>query len=289
MKKTQYTVTEGRGPVPLCYSGNKRIFHGLALSALSAMRRTKRPLHIYILTMDLTSVNPKFQAISAGQAAALDNVARRYHPESRVILLDATQSFENNLIRSKNVKTGYTPYTLLRLLLDEFDVPEKLLYIDVDTMCVSDIAQLYDIEIEGYEFAAVADVVGRHWIRPSYCNAGVLLLNVPEMKKTGLFAAARKRVNKVKMFMPDQSALNFLSRRKLILPDRFNEQRAIKENTVIKHFCKGFKWYGPFFRLYNYKQWDRENVHTRLNIHEFDDDYEEYDRLDEEFHFREIE
>ncbi len=284
-KLTKYTVTPSNGVIPVCFSGNRKIFHGIVLCVLSILKHTQRPVTVYILTMDLSHLDPRFTSITEGQCAALDKIVKSYNAENSVVRIDHTKEFQEEFAKSKNVKTGFTPYTISRLLLDKFPVPDKTLYIDVDTMLCSDIAQLYDVDMDGWEFAAALDVVGCHWVRPTYCNAGVLLLNIAEMKKTGLFVKARRRVNKVKMFMPDQSALNFLVKRKMILPAKFNEQRTIKPDTVIKHFCQGFKWYGPFFKLYNYKQWDRENVHEKLNIHDFDDLYALYDDFDEKYDF----
>lgn len=279
-------------PLPLCYSGNKRVFEGLTLSVLSVLKMTPRAINVYVLTMDLTEENPSFEAISDAQIETLNTIVKEYNPDNAVIKLDATEEFKREFSKSKNKKTNYTPYSMLRLLLDYFDVPEKLLYLDVDTMCCSDLSQLYDIDLGDSEFAASRDVVGSHWVRlgfaPNYCNSGVLLMNVAKMKETGLFRKTRKRVLKRRMFMPDQSALNFLCTKKTVLPYRFNEQRKIKPDTVVKHFCKGFKWYGPFFTLYNYKQWDRTNVHEKLNIHDFDDLYELYDGYAERFEFEKL-
>jgi len=271
--------------IPICYSSNSKIFHGIVLSVLSVLKNTKESITVYLLTMDLTHLNPNFKPISAEQAAALDEIVKSYNPENKAVLLDNTKEFIGEFANSKNLKTGYTPYTITRLLLDMADVPSKLIYLDVDTMCCSDIARLYNEDIEGWELAMVKDIVGHIWVRYNYCNAGVLLLNLDEIKKTGLFVRARKRVNKRKMFMPDQSAINFLAKKKKILPYKFNEQRKIKEDTVIKHFCQGFKWYGPFFKLYNYKQWDRDALHEKLNVHDFDDIFEVYDKLDEKYNF----
>ena len=78
--------------------------------------------------------------------------------------------------------------------------------------------------------------------------------------------------------MPDQSALHRLHECRLILPRRFNEQRKPREDTVVKHFCRGIRWF-PFFYIYNYKQWERDKVHKKLKLFCFDDIYEEYDRL----------
>lgn len=273
--------------INVCYSSNSKIFHGIVLSVLSMLQHVKESVTVYLLTMDLTHINPNFKPISKEQAAALEEIVKSYNPENAVVLIDATEKFIAEFSKSKNIKTGYTPYTITRLLLDLIDnIPKKVIHIDVDTMVCSDIKQLYDVDVDGWEVAMVKDIVGHHWVRPSYCNAGVILMNLEEIKKTGLFVKARKRVNKVKMIMPDQSAINFLAKRKKILPYKFNEQRTIKPDTVIKHFCKGFKWYGPFFTLYNYKQWDRDAVHEKLGIHDFDGVYEIYDKLDEKYSFK---
>lgn len=285
-KFTKYEVVKSDCNIPVCYSGNKKVFHGIVLSVLSMVKKTERSITVYIMTMDLTHINPNFTAITQEQADTLDKIVKEYNPKSCVKLIDNTKEFIEKFSKSKNLKTGYTPYTISRLLLDLYDVPEKILYIDVDTMCCSDIGKLYDINVDGWEFGAVLDRVGHRFVRPTYCNAGVLLLNFKEIKQTGLFEKARNYVIRKRLFMPDQSALNFNAKRKMVLPYKFNEQYEITSDTVIKHFCKGFIWYGPFFKLYNYKQWDRENVRNKLNIHDFDDIYEIYDTLDEKYDFK---
>lgn len=266
--------------IPVVYSGNKRIFHGLALAALSVVKRCSRPVVIYILTMGLTDVDKRFTAITDRQAQALDAAIKTVNADSRVIKIDVSEVFRKELIKSKNLKNNYTPYAMLRLLMDSFDLPDRVIYMDIDTMACSDISELYDIDIKNYEFAATLDKVGHIYVRPKYCNSGVLYMNLEKMRETRLLERARQKVIKRKMFMPDQSALNFLAKSKLILPYRFNEQRNIKEDTVIKHFCRYFKWFGPFFKLKNIKQWEREKVHEILQIHDFDDIYELYDGLD---------
>ena len=61
--------------------------------------------------------------------------------------------------------------------------------------------------------------------------------------------------------------------------NKFNEQRTIKEDTVIKHFCKGIKFYLFIPRVYNYNQWQRDKVHKKLKIHDFDDIYGDFDAI----------
>lgn len=267
--------------IPVCYCGNDKVFQGVVLSALSMANNTAEPLFIYLLTADLAEINEKYAPLREEHRKTLEEILQSKNAQSRVKILDATEYYKEFLSGGKNERSAYTPYAQLRLFLDKFALSGKLLYLDADVMCLKDAKELYSVDMTGYEFAAARDAVGRIFIYPNYCNSGVLLLNLDEIRKTGLFEKCIKKVKGRRMFMPDQSALNFKAKKKLILPRKFNEQRGIREDTVFKHFCKGFKWYGPFFRLYNYKQWDRTAVREKLKIRAFDGIYGEYDEWKE--------
>lgn len=265
--------------VSVCYSGNKKVFPGLLLSVLSLAKYTQRPLHLYILSMDLHEQDAAYLPFSENQIHILNRVLKEKNAESRAELIDVGERFRKDLLSGKNLKNYYTPYAQLRLYLSELEgLPDKLIYLDIDTMAASDIGQLYDVDIDGYEYAAALDYMGKFWVAPDYCNSGVLLLNLPELRRTGLFPRVRRYMAEHRMFMPDQTALHRLHRKRLILPMRFNEQRQIKQDTVVKHFCRGIFWF-PFFHLYNIKQWERDAVHKRLKIYYYDDLYEKYDCL----------
>lgn len=265
--------------IPVCYCGNRRIFGGIFMSVLSIAKKTESALDIILLTMDLHEDNETWLPFTEEQRVLMENTLKGYNPDSRVSIIDVTDLQKEHLSRGKNNKNAYTPYASIRLFLDLLDVPEKIVYLDADVMCCGNIEEYYDIDVSEYEFGATLDVVGHNFFPYEYCNSGVLLLNMPKIRETGLFAKARRRVCKRWMMMPDQSALNFLCVAKLVLPYRFNEQRAIKEDTVFKHFCMGFKRRGIIITSYNYKQWHRAEVHEKLGIHDFDGIYEEYDRI----------
>lgn len=260
------------------YSGNRAIFKGILLSVLSALKNTKNSLTVHILTADLTNLNPKFLPITSEDAEPLKVALEEHDPKGSVVIHDLSETFMRTFANGKNNVSGYTPYTLLRLFLDDDEMPEKLIYLDADTMVCGNLAELYDINIDDYEFAGVVDYMGEYWMGAEYINAGVLLLNMKNIRASGLFDKARHMVNTKKMMMPDQSALNKYVVRKLIIPRRFNEQRGIKPDTIVKHFNKGIKWL-PFFHIYNYKQWQRDKVHKKLKIFCFDDVYETFDGL----------
>lgn len=265
--------------IPICYCGNRRIFKGVLLSAMSVIKNTDDALDIILCTMDLSDICSDWLPFTNEQAELVDRLAKNKNKESRARILDMTDAYLEHLSGGANARNLYTPYATLRLLLDLYEVGDKLIYLDADVMCRKNINELYSIDIKEYELAAALDKMGHFWINKAYCNSGVLLMNMDMIKNTKLFERARELIKRKRMVMPDQSALNELASKKLILPYRFNEQRDIKTDTVIKHFCKGFKLFGIVPRLYNYKQWDIDMVHKRLKIFEFDDIYEEYDLI----------
>ena len=272
-------VSMQENTISVCYSGNKRVFPGLLLSVLSLAKFTDRPLRVYALTMDLHEVDPAFIPFSDEQIAVLDAVLKEKNPESAAMRIDVSDKFRAELADGKNTENFYTPYTLLRLYMDGFEMfPDKIVYLDIDTMCASDIGQLYDVDLGDAEYGAVLDHMGKFWINRHYCNAGVLLLNLARIRETKLFARAREYVYTHKMMMPDQTALHRLCTKRGYLPRRFNEQRDLRDDTGVKHFCRGIRWV-PFFHIYNYKQWERDKVHKKLKIFYFDDLYEKFDAL----------
>lgn len=265
--------------INVVYSGNSAVFEGIMLSVLSMVKKTSQPIFCRILTMNLQDINPAYHPITNGQARLLERVMQEYgNADNRVVVLDMTALYREKL-EGRNKNSEYTPYSHIRLLLDLLtDLPDKLIYLDVDTMLCRDVAELDEVDISQYEFGAALDYMGRVFIGRTYTNAGVLLLNMVEIKRSGLFERSRKLLQTKWMKLGDQSAINRCAKRKLILPMKFNEQRAIKQDTVVKHFCKGIRFF-PLFYIYNYKQWNREKVHKKLKIHDFDDVYELFDQI----------
>lgn len=269
--------------IHICYGGNRRVFPGLLLSALSIIKHTDRPVRLYVLSMDLHEQDACYLPFSEQQMEVLNAVLREKNPESGALLIDVGDAYRRSLAGGKNKKSYYTPYATLRLYLNELDgLPDKLLYLDIDTMCRSDVSELYDTDVSCCEFAGVPDRLGKFFVNRHYCNSGVLLLNMKRIRENKLFERVRDYVASHRMFTPDQSALNKLAERKLLLPRKFNEQSKPSAETVIKHFCRDVRFL-PFFHTYNVKQWHREKVHNKLKIHDFDDIYEQYDKLAERY------
>ncbi len=263
--------------INLLLCGNEKVFDGALTELISITNKTKESVTCYIFTMDITRIKPEYKPISDEQIDFLDDVVKFKNSENNIVKVDVTELYENEFGNCKNENAYCTPYTLLRLLADLIpDIPDKLLYLDIDMMAQDDISKLYNIDISEYEYAAVKEKYGHWFIKADYINAGMLLLNMKKIKETELLGKARTLIKSTKMLFADQDAIYRSTTKKLLLPRIYNEQGSFKRNdTVICHFAKRLLFF-PYPRIENYKQWHVEEVHKVLKCHMFDEDLEEY-------------
>ena len=115
--------------------GNKKVFDGALTQLISMTNRTKEPLHVFLMTMNLERVREDFVSITDEQVDFLNHVLRKKNPDNVVEKLDVTDLYEQEFHECVNETAYCTPYTLLRLLADMIpDIPDKLLYLDIDIM-----------------------------------------------------------------------------------------------------------------------------------------------------------
>lgn len=273
--------------INLLLCGNEKVFDGALTELISIINRTSEVINCYIFTAELTRIKPEYTPIKDEQVDFLNEVVKRKNQKNKVTKIDVTKIYENEFKNCVNEGAYCTPYTLLRLFADLVpEIPDKLLYLDIDIMVGRDIAQLFNINIEEYEYAAVKEKYGCWLIRPDYINAGMLLLNMKKIKETGLLKKAREKIKTKKMLFADQDAVYWSTTKKKILPRIYNEQSKFKKkDTVICHFCKRLMFL-PYPHTENFKQWNIEEVHKVLKCYYFDEDLEEYLRLKEEFNVR---
>lgn len=264
--------------------GNGRVFDGALSELISITNKTKENVVCYIFTMDLTRIKPEYTAISDEQVEFLNEVVKQKNPENEVIKVDVTNLYEKEFGKSKNEDAYCTPYTLLRLLADLVpNIPDKLLYLDIDMMAADDISKLYNIDVSDYEYAAVKEKYGSVFLYPDYINAGMLLMNMKKIKETKLLEKSRELIRTKKLILADQSAIYYSTTSKKIIPRIYNEQSKFNRNgTVICHFCKRLIW-TPFPKTENYKQWQIEEVHKVLKCYTFDKDLNEYLKYKNEY------
>ena len=285
----------------ILYCGDIGISRGVLVSILSLIRNGRKryddkarkmvededetaPVyHIYIMTIRYVGVEP----FTVRATEFLDKLVKKTNPKSFVKLIDATDVFVKNLPK-KNMGSYFTPCSMLRLYLDK--VPElarldRVLYLDYDVVCRGNIREYYEIDLGDVEAAGVLDIYGRRFyhyhglFKQDYMNSGVMLFNIPECIKSGMFKKAVALCARRWMMLADQAALNkAISRRKLV-DRKYNEQEERpRRNTVLHHFSNNFKFW-PYLRVQKVKPFEVDKIHEVLKITEYDDILNEYEKL----------
>lgn len=271
--------------VNILFCGNDKVFDGMLTCALSILKRTAspEPFTFYVLTMDVSHIKPTYLPVNDRQMAFFSEVIQGYNKENRAVLIDVTALYREEFESCPNEDAYCSPYTLIRLFADRVDgLPDKLLYLDVDVMFNRDVHLLYDIDVDGYEYAAARDHYGKYLVHPNYVNAGVLLFNLGYMRQTGLLKKARALIKTKKLMFADQSAIIRSTTRKRMLPQRFNDQKFLHKHTVVRHFSKRLFWL-PYPHTDNIKQWQVDRVHKVFRYRQFDDILSEYQDLIKKF------
>lgn len=241
------------------YSGNDKVFDMMIISLVSMAKKCSEPINAYILTMDLTDENPKYKPIGQAQADYLQGIIREYNPNNKITIIDTKQVYKENMQNTVNNPDRFTPYALLRVLADKLDLPDKMIYLDVDTVINNDIAELYNQDIEDYEMGVVRDVfIFGLRLHKTYFNSGMLLMNLKKIKETGMLERTRELIKTKRMSFLDQDALNFAITKKKMLDRRFNSIHVKNKRydlTVVHHMCDCRAWL-----VFRYKSKDFEKV-----------------------------
>jgi lipopolysaccharide biosynthesis glycosyltransferase len=199
-----------RGPaaseVNVVFSADRNFLPHFAtsLASLLASRRDPRPLNVYLLTDDDFTAEDQKRIESLGSIKPF-----AFHS----IRVDASMY--------SGIKTtvGITVATYNRLFMDAL-LPShvgRVLYLDSDLIVLGDIADIYDLSMDGLLFRGVEDSTGIYWksrfAQPEdsrHINAGVMLCNVELMRSIGFDESIRKYldVHRYRIVLGDQQIIN---------------------------------------------------------------------------------
>ena len=264
-------------PINICMCGNDKMVYGTLLTLLSVAKTTDRPLHVYFLTANINTGKNQFNSFRIEDGKYIESILKRYNNCSVFDVVDCKDVFLDEFADSTNMKSGYTPYAFMRLIVDELPInANKLLYLDTDLIICKNIAELYDIELSDYDVAMAMDQQACKWFGKKYCNSGVLLINLRRIRLNCCFSNVRHVVNHRKMFMPDQTALNIVCKNSRIkLNNKFNEQLELNDKTVVRHYCKRFYVF-PYIHTVNIKPWDIASMRNKFGDEIHKELFDEY-------------
>ena len=169
-----------------------------------------------------------------------------------------------------NMRSQFTYMALVRccyckILPKEVD---KVLQLDVDTIVVDNIDELWDIDM-GSKWIIAADEVNNSYWKPyglQYYNIGVAMFNLAAMRKTDCEDTMINLLNTEKLPFVEQDGFNklYAPRKFMELPTRFNECYPVgySDEPAIVHYA-GFKrwWEDPnaprreYYRKYKNMTW----------------------------------
>lgn len=110
-----------------------------------------------------------------------------------------------------NFATPFTPLCLARCAYGKIlpESVETVLQLDIDTIVADNLDGIWETDLDGKWFAAVEEYLSK-WkpFGPTYYNAGVMLLNLKQIRKDGIEDRLIETINTQKLAYIDQDAWN---------------------------------------------------------------------------------
>lgn len=167
-----------------------------------------------------------------------------------VVNISDQHQFDNSVnIRNRfggniNLLKVYYPTLLPKL--------NKVIHLDVDTIVCDSLKDFWSTNVTGKWIAAVPEYTAHHsrlkMYGNIYYNAGVMLINLAQMRKDKIEDTMAKFLNEVPQPFADQDAWNkygIEQDKVVVLPVRFNEciSCGFTDNPAIVHYCAFSNWY----------------------------------------------
>ena len=190
-------------PVVFCFDGKFATFAAVAIASL--VTYTSVDLEIYCVADGLS----EYHKLALTRAV--------HNSKSRLFFVTSAQFI--------------TEATYLRFHIPDIIPNNKALYLDSDLIVTCDIAPLLNVDLDDNWIAGCVDDYASkhtpipHWLVAPYINAGVMLMNLEQLRKQNFMKECRtisSSIHKVAVF-GDQCIINTFARnRKMLLNSNWN-------------------------------------------------------------------
>lgn len=221
--------------INLLYCVDKKFLTQQLVSLISLVKYTREPLNIINFTVEIPEFNKKGKKLTGDDDKLCESILKSVNPQSTYRSIDVSELFKKYLLRGPNVHNKYYSYYVTVRLLAHLvpEVPDKVIYLDADTIFNGDIKELWDIDVSDIEIAGRRDR-GRIL---NYFQSGVMLMNMKKIRETGLLERACKLCTEKKfLWYIDMSALNKACKSRKIISKRYNSY-VYKKNCIVHHVC----------------------------------------------------
>lgn len=255
--------------IPIVFSSNDYFVPYMSTMIQSIMATAKKEMRycFYILYRDISDKNKELLKC---QTELNENFS--------VVFVNVAEYFNNNQLYVSNHITIESYFRLLIPYL--FSEYQKVIYLDGDMICRTDISELYDVNLDNFLLAAVWDTDVSRYYYPKdkkymkshnnvminlknpneYFNGGLIIFNIPLFRDfislDDLLTLAASR----KWQVHDQDVLNFLCHGKtLLLPYHWNFIYSSKCNYLPEIFRAEYLEAQENPKIVHYKPWDNDN------------------------------
>ncbi|MWN31249.1 MULTISPECIES: glycosyltransferase [unclassified Gilliamella] len=242
----------------LCFDNNYALSAGV--DVISVIENNKnQQIHFHLFTHNISKENrKKFADIKSGDVSITEYVI-------------------NDQFKIDSRNTEQFPISACVRLIAPIilkDVTERLLYIDSDTLCIQNLAFIYNTNLDSAVVAAVADApymqesqcAKYHVMFGTYFNSGVMLINIPLWCQEDITTKTLTLLNSGEKYQyPDQDVLNIaIGEKRIILAKKYNnllalsingnEDSKVPDDTVLIHYItKNKPWHQPYrSRLFDF-------------------------------------
>jgi len=208
--------------IPIFYASDENYmpYLGVALRSLKEYKTSAYDYRIHVL----------YTGKLNGYATKIREMAEEGFS---IQFIDVTEEL-NRISDCMVCRDYYTPAIYYRLLIPElFPQYDKVLYMDCDTVALTDVAELYEIEIGGNYIGAVADQAVA--AVPQFCeytekalgilptryfNSGVIVMNLLKFREINFYQRFESVLRSYRFVVaPDQDVLNLICKDKVYYYD----------------------------------------------------------------------
>ena len=215
------------------YSGTRNVYKDIFVSLNTLLAHTKVD-KVYLLLED--DEIPKYMDLEFPDVCEIINVSNQNYFHSS----------------SPNYTSAWTYMALLKVVLpDILRNEDVVLHLDIDTIVMQDISDLWEVDLGNNYFAAVREPKkSTHGY--TYCNVGVCLLNLKQMRKTGVWKTIVSELNTYHYHFPEQDSMaQFCQNYIKVLPGDYNVSPWTDKADEVKiiHLAGYSEWrYRPEWR-----------------------------------------
>ena len=173
-----------------------------------------------------------------------------------------------------NMNSRYTYMALMKVTYAKlFPQYDRILSLDVDTIVVDDISELWDLKLDGIPGTSTYYMAGVREPYKSrdgylYINSGVLMFNLKALRETHMDQTLIDVLNEIRYTFPEQDAINKKCQgRMLMIPEEYNFSMVSDETEEPKifHYAVKKDWtMMPEYVKYENTSWN--DVMARRNV-----------------------